>query len=363
LRALATTSEIADDFAVRVDDVIAASPDALLVRWTSAGTDRAGGGRFEWPFLRLFRFGADGLLTRNDVFDVEREAEALERFAALTGVSLPSRFENAASRAVERSRDRWRERDWEGVLSCHAENCTMDDRRSIVRLTLSSQEFFANQRILFQLPSIHWSCELLATRGERLALMRVCFEGEALGSGHVALDHLSVAEVDAAERVIALVLFDPEDYESAYAELDQRFAAQQQRPGRVASLTRAFSEAFAARDWKALAELLAPELVVSDHRRLGWETLRGPDAYIQALRSLVELAPDVSLRVDQATSSGSGYLYFTSWQGTREGGAFEEPSWIVCELDANGRIRRFDQYDLEQRTEAQAQLAAIGAPT
>jgi class 3 adenylate cyclase/ketosteroid isomerase-like protein len=226
LRALASGLEVSDALDGRLDDVIAATPDGVLARWTSSGRERDGGGRFEWPFLRLCVFGADGLLARYEIFDPEREADALARFDALVGAAP---------------------------------------------------------------------------------------------------------------------------------------AARQQETGRRAALTRAFSEAFAARDWDALAALLAPDLAVSDHRRLGWEPLHGPQAYIDALRSLVELAPDVRLRVDHAETSGPGYLYLTSWHGSREGGAFEEPSWIVCELDASGRIRRFDQYDLEQQAAARARLAAIGA--
>ena len=57
---------------------------------------------------------------------------------------------------------------------------------------------------------------------------------------------------------------------------------------------REFTRAFAERDWDALAARCAPDLVVHDHRLLGWGTLHGPAAYLEALRSLVELAPDTS---------------------------------------------------------------------
>lgn len=100
---------------------------------------------------------------------------------------------------------------------------------------------------------------------------------------------------------------------------------------------------------------------MNDHRLLGWETLSGPAAYVQALKSLVDLAPDVRLRIDHIRMSDPGFLYVTTWLGTREGGAFETPSVIVCELDGLGRIRRFDQYELDQLDAARAQLDAIGA--
>jgi hypothetical protein len=54
------------------------------------------------------------------------------------------------------------------------------------------------------------------------------------------------------------------------------------------------------------------------------------------------------------------FLYVATWLGTREGGAFEAPSVIVCELDGQGQIRRVDQYGLDQLDEARAYLDAAG---
>jgi class 3 adenylate cyclase len=128
---------------------------------------------------------------------------------------------------------------------------------------------------------------------------------------------------------------------------------------RRAAVASAFIRAFAARDWEALATLLAPDLVVNDHRLLGWEPLQGRAPYVAALRSLVELAPDVRLRVDHALMSEPGVLYLTTWLGTRDGGDFEEPSAVVCEIDDLGRIRTLDQYDLAELDEARLHLGAI----
>ena len=112
------------------------------------------------------------------------------------------------------------------------------------------------------------------------------------------------------------------------------------------ALTIAFGNAVASRDWDALVDALSPDLEVYDHRRLGWEPLRGPQAYVDALRALVDLAPDVRLRLDRILEvADHAVLYSTAWEGTRDGGSFEEPSLIVAELDDAGRIRRFDQYD------------------
>jgi hypothetical protein len=199
--------------------------------------------------------------------------------------------------------------------------------------------------------------EVLATRGERLALVRYGVEG---GDGSLAPDEgerLAVIEVDDRGDRSATVMFDAGNLEGAFAELNDRYDAGEAASHRRAKITRAFSHAFATRDWDTLATLLAPDLVVNDHRIMGWEPLRGPEPYLQAIRSLVELAPDVQLRVDHVRMADPVYLYVTTWVGTREGGAFEAPSVIACELDDLGRIRRIDQYDLAQLPEAQAALS------
>ena len=126
-----------------------------------------------------------------------------------------------------------------------------------------------------------------------------------------------------------------------------------------AGIVERFVAAFSAAVMDAMREVLAPDLVVTDHRLLGWEVLHGRAAYVRALRSLVELAPDVRLRIDHIRMASPKFLYLTTWIGTREGGSFEAPSAIVCEIDAAGRIHRFDQYDLDHLDEAKAQLDAL----
>jgi len=369
LRSIGSLLESADDVAVRIDDVLALRANGFLVRWTTSGTDRVSRGSFEWQFLRLCVFGPDGLLTRAEQFDVDRADAALARFDTLlrsgggepTGPTPGAALANDASRAVERFERCWRARDWNGVVATFAPAHVMDDRRALVRLRLTGEDYFASLRLVFDMTLSEWRFTLLATRGQRLALFHVELTGEAAGSGPLVREVLWVLEVDAEGQRIALVLLDPENLDAAYAELDQRYVAGEVASNRRAELTRAFSHAFATRDWGTLATLLAPGLVVNDHRRLGWDTLDGPAEYIQAVKALVDLAPDVQLRIDHIKMSDPAFLYVTTWLGSHEGGAFEASSAIVCELDARGRICRFDQYDLDQLGDAEALLESIGA--
>jgi hypothetical protein len=183
---------------------------------------------------------------------------------------------------------------------------------------------------------------------------------EARGASEA--EYLGIGEVDAAGRGITDVVFDPNDLDDAHAELDARYAAGEAAAHALVTATmHAFRSAFGERDWDALAALFVPDLVVNDHRRLGWETLRGPAAYVRALRSLVDLAPDVRLRLDHVRTSDRGLFWVAAWQGGAEGGRFETPWITVSEHDAQGRVQRFDQYDLGQIDSAMARFAAIDA--
>ena len=269
-------------------------------------------------------------------------------------------FANAASRAVDAFALAWRARDWDGVAATFVPSHRMDDRRKLVRLELSGERYVASLRRVFAANS-RWQFELLATRGERLALFRVEIASE-VGDGGASLGELLwLVEVDADGRRVLLVAFDPEDLDAAGTELDDRYAAGEAAYDRRAVVTRAFVEVFAARAWSTMAGLLEPDIEVHDHRLLGWEPLRGREAYVQALRTLVDLAADVRLRIDHVRMSGLGFLCVTRWLGTHQGGAFEAPSITVSELDGLGRARRFDQYDVDQLDEAWARVALVAA--
>jgi class 3 adenylate cyclase/tetratricopeptide (TPR) repeat protein len=269
-------------------------------------------------------------------------------------------FANAASRAVDAFALAWRARDWDRVAATFVPSHRMDDRRKLVRLELSGERYFASLRMVFVANS-RWQFELLATRGERLALLRVEIASEVGDGGTSVGELLWLVEVDADGRRVLLVAFDPEDLDAAVRELDDRYEAGEAACDRRAVLTRAFVEAFAARAWSTMADLLAPDIEVHDHRLLGWEPLRGQEAYVQALRTLVDLAADVRLRIDHVRMSGLGFLCVTRWLGTHQGGAFEAPSITVSGLDGLGRAQRFDQYDVNQLDEAWARVALVAA--
>src|SRR5262249_5782247 len=96
--------ESAEDLTFRIDEILDVRADALVVRYTNSGTERAGGGRFERCFLSLEGFGDDGLLRHWEHFDTESDHEALARLDALTAPRRTARRvrPNAATAFVAR---------------------------------------------------------------------------------------------------------------------------------------------------------------------------------------------------------------------------------------------------------------------
>ena len=81
-----------------------------------------------------------------------------------------------------------------------------------------------------------------------------------------------------------------------------------------------------ARDWDALGECYADDHVLIDHRVLGWEPLRGPDAMVDMFRSWVEARAGprgVGSRCWRATTSTSAVRYGTRGHAAEGGGAME----------------------------------------
>jgi hypothetical protein len=229
-------------------------------------------------------------------------------------------------------------------------------------MDVQGSEFFANLRILCEVAArSRWHGKVLATRGERLALLHWRVVGRVEdAAGPAEVEYIGVVEVDATGRAVLNVLFDADALDAAYDELDERFAAgEASRFPEVTAAMRAFRQAFADRDWPALAAQLAPDMVVNDHRLLGWGVELGRETYIQAVRSLIDLAPDAYFRLDHVAVCARGYMVLTTWVGTRDGGAFESPSLVVADLDNRSTVRHFDQYDLEQWDEATRRFEAL----
>ncbi|MGH7895900.1 MAG: nuclear transport factor 2 family protein [Candidatus Binatia bacterium] len=353
--------DLADDLTMREDEVLSLQPNALLVRRTHCGTDRAGGGAYERPFIHLCVFGPDGLTARNEFFDADRDAEALARFDELVTAPRAVRFENAATRCGDRFRDAWEARDWERVAAGFAPGFRVVDRRKMIRLELDRGGHLETLRLMFEMGSSRLTVQLLATRGDKLVLKRRRFEASDRDVGPSEIEVLDVVEVDDHGDRILSVLFDPDDLDAAYAELDERYAAGEAAPyARSWEVYRQVGRATAARDWEQLASVFAPDLVVEDHRPLGFGTFRARDQYVASVRALLDLRSDARFRMDHVLAlDDRRSLTVVGWVGDEPEGTFEISAVVVSEHGSDGIRRRQHFYNLDQLDEAWARFAEL----
>jgi SnoaL-like protein len=277
-----------------------------------------------------------------------------------TAVTAPQslRIENAATRSLSRFQDAWAARDWDGIASTFAPGGRVSDRRSYAHLDLDRDQHLASLRFRFEMRSSRVTHEVLATRGQRLALYWSRFELADGDVGPSETESLGLTETDERGDVVALVMFDPNDLDAAYAELDARYAAGEAAPYGPAPTM--LWKAVADRDWDGLTASLAPDFVLEDHRPLGWPTMNAA-TYVESVKALVDLAPDARWRRDHVVALEQKCLWITTLSGTREGGVFEDRRVGVFEFDDQGRIRRFHFYALDQLDEARARFEELRA--
>jgi ketosteroid isomerase-like protein len=308
LRALV---EHAPDAVLRDDHVLALGARGALSigRWIGS---RDGGG-LEIPTVGVRVVASDGRISHFHVYDLEQLDEARARFEALVAERETLSRENAATRTLRRIYGYLETRDWERVTACVAPDFKMFDVRSLVHLELDWAQQLESLRAVASMSSYRLTWEPFATRGERLALARGRFSGADLSSGPSEVEWLSVAEVNGAGAVVATVMFNPDDFEGAYAELDRRQRASAPRPSEslaahaapnlaTAAMDRAHA-AFAARDWAALRGAWAANATFEDRRR---HMLLSLDAerWLADVQENVGASPDASIERRLTCTSG-----------------------------------------------------------
>src|SRR5262249_10625202 len=149
----------------------------------------------------LLSFGTDGLVTRIEWFDSDRDAEALARFDELTAL-LPTprtarRVEPNAATAFVRARTAaFAARDLDAVAALLADESEPADHQTGATVVRPARS--AGARLLFAIPDSQSTHEPIATLGDSLALGRESYRatGDALGvdAGELEGTRLTILE-------------------------------------------------------------------------------------------------------------------------------------------------------------------------
>ena len=134
------------------------------------------------------------------VFAREAMAEALAELDARYERERHVPFANAAVRLIEQMDDASDRRDWDGFVAMLSPDYTVTDQRRAMQHESDRPLHF--WRIMFALDEWRLRRTMVATRGDRLALMTstvVFRDGEA---GPAEVQTIQVFEVDAAGRLL-----------------------------------------------------------------------------------------------------------------------------------------------------------------
>lgn len=245
----------------------------------------------EWRVISVFTLEGD-LINRLEVFDETDLEAALVRFDALHPQTR--RLENAASQAVERFWKYVAASEWTAMAETMADDfCSRDRRRGVNAGFLSGRAVHVtNMRAVAEVGFEGFTSTVVATRGQRLALIRVRSSVRGSAPGEVAAEMLSIVEIDADNRLTAADLFDLEDIDAAFAELDSRYLA-----GEAAAHAHTWS--IVAASYAALNrhELPAttPDCLNIDHRR---ETAFGPGDVTPYISAGWDLNQDINIHAE-----------------------------------------------------------------
>ena len=296
----------------------------------------------EWREIGIFMFDGD-LLSRYELFDEADLDAALARFEELQ--SQAPRLENAASQVEQRFLTYFAARDWDAYAEILSDDVCIDDRRHVVNAGVrhGRDAEIANVRALADIGVRSATSTVIAVRGGRLFLGRLCVWGG--WSQSEASETLCVLEINAENQIVARVLFDADDIDAAFKELDARYLAGE--AAAHAHIWTAITKVQAAYNRHEVPATTA-ECVNIDHRS-GIAFAPGDvTAYIGAT---YDVAPNVKGHLEAVHRLGDlGVVVTEVVAGTsQEGFAFEwrEVALFAFEGDLVSRFELFDEADLD----------------
>ena len=183
----------------------------------------------EWRITSFFIVGGDRV-NRYEIFD---EADLEAALAGFEELSRPAaRLENAATQVYDRLNSCFAARDWAAITELLAADISTDDRRRVVGegRRLGRDAVIAEISALTEIGVKSMTPDTIAIRGGHLVLSRVRSLGRDQRHDAFRTDVLDVLEIDADGRVVARVVFDPDDFDAAIAELEARYLAGEAAP-------------------------------------------------------------------------------------------------------------------------------------
>ncbi|WP_081389561.1 BTAD domain-containing putative transcriptional regulator [Mycobacterium colombiense] len=306
----------------------------------------------EWREIALATVGGQ-MVNRCELFDENDIASAIERFDLLARPTL--KLENRASQVAERFLARFTAHDWDALAEMLAEGFFTEDRRRVVGVEARHGRAaeIASMRVVADLGGTNMTSTVVATRGARLILTRLRYADWDQAPGAFRTDVLDVIEIDSNERLLTRIVFDPDDFDAAVAELDARYLAGDAAP--YGETWSAVAESYAALN-RHEPPLTSPDCVNVDHRRetafgpgdvtayihAGWDSKQDINVYVEQVHRLSDIGTAVTYAAHEVSHEGM----VAEWRGialfTVEDGRINRTE-VFVETEIDAAIKRFDQ--------------------
>jgi DNA-binding SARP family transcriptional activator len=316
--------------------------------------------------LSLVEADDEGRLVRSVLFDLGAREEALaelDRWHDRVAVGTTTLVRpNSAWYAEKRVEAALNAQDIQRLRAELSASFTLHDRRLALSADLDGDEAISIFEVGAALDEYRCTNDLVAVRGEHLALVmqRAVFRDGASGPAEVST--LAVVEIGDASRVLCHVLFDPWARDAAVAELDRRNAerrpASDEAAGNAAWHASLLQEAAcAADDWDAYEATLHPSYEYVERRRGLW--LPPGASPLSVNRAMFDLD---RWEFRRALLAERGDRLALVRQSCRfEDGAVgpaESSAVAVLEVAEDGRVIREMSFDVDDVDDAIAELDA-----
>jgi ketosteroid isomerase-like protein len=227
----------------------------------------------------------------------------------------------------------------------------------LIRTTGDREMFIAHCNWVAQRGS-RVSSTLLATSGDSLALMRLCWTA-GRDAPPIEIEQLTIWEADTAGRLVAIIVFDPDDRRAAGLEMFERYA-RSDAAGILPAVAVVARRAFNDHDLDRFRATLHGDFVFHDHRRTGVGTLERTDDYIASIRPLFEGAADYGTEnLYYIATDEHGSLAIARDFGTLADGGDFESVFIRLVRYRDDRIVAMEQFEPEDLDAARARFKAL----
>lgn len=140
----------------------------------------------------------------------------------------------------------------------------------------------------------------------------------------------------------------------------QRLHEMAPNPSCASWLMRHHFDRHSHQDWEALRALNEPEIVIVDHRPVGWGVLRGLEAILEFLQEgarTAQMTPGCLPITEWISITGGAVLFRYRWQGSNDAGVDFAFDRLMLTRFGNGRCAHTDIFDPDQLEEARRLMA------